>query len=46
MSDLHGLVQELRHRSAYLFVTELEENFYESFGPRSWEGFMRALQAA
>ncbi|OJJ07410.1 hypothetical protein ASPVEDRAFT_56802 [Aspergillus versicolor CBS 583.65] len=45
MSELHGLVQELRHRSAYLFITELEENFYESFG-LSWEGFMRALQAA
>lgn len=45
MAELHGLVQELRHRSAYLFVTELEENFYESFG-LSWEGFMRALQEA
>ncbi|KAL5333161.1 Spherulation-specific family 4 [Aspergillus crustosus] len=43
--ELHGLVQELRHKSAYLFVTEVEEAFYESFGERSWEGFMRALQA-
>ncbi|BCS28304.1 spherulation-specific family 4 protein [Aspergillus puulaauensis] len=45
MPELHALVQELRHRSAYLFVTEFEENFYEAFGPSSWEGFMRALQA-
>jgi hypothetical protein len=44
--ELHSLVQELRHKSAYLFVTEVEEDFYESFGPRSWEGFMQALQAA
>ncbi|KAL2859257.1 Spherulation-specific family 4 [Aspergillus pseudodeflectus] len=42
--ELHGLVQELRHRSAYIFVTEVVDDFYESFGERSWGAFMRALQ--
>ncbi|KAI9368935.1 Spherulation-specific family 4, partial [Aspergillus egyptiacus] len=42
---LHRLVQELRHRSAYIFVTEVKERFYESFGGRSWAALMRALQA-
>ncbi|KAL4783563.1 Spherulation-specific family 4 [Aspergillus varians] len=46
VDELHALVQELRHRSAYLFVTEVVEDFYESFGARSWGNFMQALQAA
>ncbi|KAL2831505.1 Spherulation-specific family 4 [Aspergillus cavernicola] len=46
VDEVYNLVQELRHRSAYLFVTEVAEDFYESFGSRSWDGFMQALQAA
>ncbi|KAL4874592.1 Spherulation-specific family 4 [Aspergillus karnatakaensis] len=42
--EVHELVQELRERSAYIFVTEVEEDFYESFGA-SWGGFMEALLA-
>ncbi|KAL2812288.1 Spherulation-specific family 4 [Aspergillus granulosus] len=44
--ELHSLVQELRDRSAYFFVTEVVDDFYESFGPRSWGAFMQALQVA
>ncbi|KAL2832338.1 Spherulation-specific family 4 [Aspergillus pseudoustus] len=42
--ELHSLVQELRDRSAYFFVTEVVDDFYESFGPSSWGAFMQALQ--
>ncbi|KAL3443105.1 Spherulation-specific family 4 [Aspergillus insuetus] len=42
--EVHGLVQELRRRSAYIFVTEVADDFYESFGESSWGAFMRALQ--
>jgi hypothetical protein len=42
--EVHGLVQELRRRSAYIFVTEVVDDFYESFGESSWGAFMRALQ--
>ncbi|KAL4967042.1 spherulation-specific family 4 protein [Aspergillus stella-maris] len=37
------LVRELRHRSGYVFVTDTEVDFYESFG-ESWAGFVRAMQ--
>ncbi|KAL4794246.1 Spherulation-specific family 4 [Aspergillus venezuelensis] len=37
------LVRELRHRSGYVFVTDTEVDFYESFGV-SWAGFVRAMQ--
>lgn len=36
-------VRELRHRAAYLFVTDLVDNFYESFGP-SWGAFVAAFE--
>lgn len=45
VSELAGLVRELRERAAYLFVTEVEGDFYERFGPTSWEGLMHALKA-
>ncbi|KAE8355716.1 Spherulation-specific family 4 [Aspergillus coremiiformis] len=44
MHHLRPLVLELRHRGAYLFVTEFFGEFYERFGPRSWTAFMEALQ--
>lgn len=43
LKDLARLVQELRNRACYLFVTELSENFYERFSPASWEVFLHAL---
>ena len=42
--DIQQLVQELRPRGKYLFVTELVEDFYESFGT-SWGDFMDAMGA-
>ena len=36
---------ELRHRGAYLFVTDLVDDFYESFG-RSWEDFVDAMETS
>ncbi|RHZ70746.1 hypothetical protein CDV55_108225 [Aspergillus turcosus] len=42
--ELAGLVRELRDRAAYLFVTEVEGDFYERFGPTSWGGLMHALK--
>ncbi|KAL3476617.1 Spherulation-specific family 4 [Aspergillus californicus] len=42
LDELHAVVRDLRHRSAYLFVTEIAEDFYESFGS-SWHGFMQAM---
>jgi hypothetical protein len=38
-----GLVRELRHRGAHLFVTDLVDDFYESFGP-SWGAFVAAFE--
>lgn len=37
------VVEELRHRAAYLFVTEVAGDFYERFGPTSWGAFMQAM---
>ncbi|KAL4804607.1 cell surface protein [Aspergillus unguis] len=42
VENVGELVQELRHRGAYIFVTELAEGFYERFG-RSWDLLMQAL---
>lgn len=44
MDDLQTLVRELRGRAKYIFVTEIAGDFYERFGPRSWEAFMQALK--
>lgn len=41
--DIIPLMHELRQRGAYLFVTELVDDFYESFG-KSWYTFVGALK--
>ncbi|KAB8201495.1 Spherulation-specific family 4 [Aspergillus parasiticus] len=43
--DLRPLVHDLRHRAAYLFVTELFGEFYERFGPSSWTTMVEASQS-
>ncbi|OGM42252.1 cell surface spherulin 4-like protein [Aspergillus bombycis] len=43
--DLRPLVLELRHRAAYLFVTEFFGEFYERFGPNSWPAMVEASQS-
>lgn len=35
--------RELRNKAAYVFVTSLVENFYESFG-ECWETFIDAME--
>ena len=35
---------DLRHRGGYLFITELRENYYESFG-KTWEEFVSTMAA-
>jgi len=42
-TEIGSLTQALRREYAYLFVTDLVDNFYESFG-NGWEEFTRALQ--
>ncbi|RAH41110.1 spherulation-specific family 4 protein [Aspergillus brunneoviolaceus CBS 621.78] len=42
--EVRPLVQELRHRAAYIFVTEIAGDFYERFGPQSWGMMMDALR--
>ncbi|KAJ5931030.1 hypothetical protein N7466_006523 [Penicillium verhagenii] len=44
LDDLENLVHELRHKAAYIFVTEISGDFYERFGPHSWNALMQALQ--
>jgi len=36
------MVKQLAERGVYLFVTDLADNFYESFG-ESWAGFVGAV---
>lgn len=43
--ELRPLVEELRHRGKYLFVTEVVGDFYERFGPTSWKSFVEAMDA-
>jgi len=45
VDELGPLVSELRHRGGYLFVTEVSGDFYERFGPTSWDVFMKAMQS-
>ncbi|KNG79840.1 cell surface spherulin 4-like protein, partial [Aspergillus nomiae NRRL 13137] len=45
VDDLRPLVHELRHRAAYLFVTEFFGEFYERFGPNSWTAMVEASQS-
>ena len=42
MEDIGYLVRELRIRGTYIFVTDLIDHFYESFGP-SWNIFLDAM---
>lgn len=42
-AELKQLVQELRCRGEYLFVTELREHYYVKFGS-SWQDFIEAMQ--
>jgi hypothetical protein len=42
-AEISTLVQELRYRGAYLFVTALVNDFYESFGD-SWGEFIAAFE--
>jgi len=44
-NKIREVVKELCHRGAYLFVTDLVDNFYESFG-KSWRDFVVAMEAA
>ncbi|RAL10681.1 spherulation-specific family 4 protein [Aspergillus homomorphus CBS 101889] len=44
--EVRPLVHDLRHRAAYIFVTEIAGDFYERFGPQSWGMMMEALQLA
>ena len=41
--EITGLVQKLRYRGKYVFVTDLCENYYVRFG-ESWADFIRAVQ--
>lgn len=41
---LRMVTMDLRHRGGYLFVTELRENYYESFG-KTWEEFVTTMAA-
>ena len=43
--EIGQIVQELCHRGAYLFVTALVDDFYESFG-KSWGDFVAAMELA
>lgn len=40
--EIEVLVLELRERAAFLFVTDLKAQFYESFGP-AWKKFVAAM---
>ena len=41
--EVGRLVRELRYRGAYLFVTSLVDDFYESFG-KCWTDFVEAFE--
>lgn len=42
IGEIKNLVNELRPRAQYLFVTDLQERYYESFGP-GWTTFIEAV---
>lgn len=42
IEDMGKAVGDLRRRGAYLFATDLAEDFYESFGD-SWAAFVAAV---
>jgi hypothetical protein len=41
---IRSVTMDLRHRGGYLFVTELQDDYYESFG-KTWEDFVSAMAA-
>ncbi|KAH8586589.1 cell surface spherulin 4-like protein [Bisporella sp. PMI_857] len=41
--EMGSFVQELRHRGAYLFATDLVHDFYEDFGS-GWHDFVTAME--
>lgn len=41
--EVRRVVHELRVRAAYLFVTDLRRNYYNSFGS-SWKNFVEAMR--
>ena len=42
--EIGPLMQELRQRGAYLFVSGLKDDFYESFG-KGWDEFVASLDS-
>ena len=40
--ELRGVVKELRKRAEYVFLTELDVDYYSSFGSR-WQEFIQAM---
>ncbi|KAJ9092273.1 hypothetical protein QFC21_006915 [Naganishia friedmannii] len=44
IGDIKRLVNDLRPQAEYLFVTDLQERYYESFGP-GWTTFIEAITA-
>lgn len=44
--EVKDLTTALRRRAAYLFVTSLTANFYESFHSSSWSKFVAAMAVA
>lgn len=43
--EMGSFVHELRHSGAYLYATDLVDNFYESFGS-GWDDFVAAMGTA
>lgn len=44
IEEIANLVNELRTRAEYLFVTDLQDRYYESFG-QGWTTFIEAVAA-
>jgi hypothetical protein len=42
VDKIRAVTLALRQRAEYLFITDLTENFYESFG-KSWDNFVAAM---
>jgi hypothetical protein len=42
IEEVEGLVDELRGKAEYLFVTDLQEDYYQSWGA-SWDAFVDAV---
>ena len=42
--EVKRVTQEMRRHTDFLFITDLQERYYERFG-QSWEKFVDAMQA-